>query len=225
MQKQLLIAIEGIDGSGKGTQTAMLENRLRNEGRNVSLFSFPRYASTFFGKEVGKYLDGQYGSLEAVNPKFSSLLYALDRFETSPLIEDALNRNEIVICDRYMGSNVAHQCARAASKENADELANWIETVESKILGTRRPDITILLDIDVDQSKELVAQKEKRSYTDKSHDLHEVSSDHLKNAQEQFRQLAKIENWQTVYCNHPSGAMRSKSEISDEIFNLIKNYK
>ena len=224
MKKRLLIAIEGIDGSGKGTQTAMLENRLRNEGRNVSLFSFPRYTQNFFGQEVGKYLDGQYGSLEVVNPKFSALLYALDRFETSPLIEEALKRDEIVICDRYIGSNIAHQCARTTSR-NVEELANWINTVEAKILGIRRPDITILLDINIEQSKALVAQKDKRSYTDKSHDLHEASADHLTNALKQFRRLAKSENWITVYCNDSSGAMRSKSDISDEIYNTIRSYK
>lgn len=224
MKKKLLIAIEGIDGSGKGTQTSMLENRLRNEGRDVSLFSFPRYTQTFFGREVGKYLDGQYGSLEVVNPKFSALLYALDRFETNPLIEEALKRNEIVICDRYVGSNIAHQCARTTSTQT-EELANWINTVEAEILGTRRPDITIFLDINVEQSRALVAQKDKRSYTEKSHDLHEASADHLSNALEHFRRLAKSEAWITIYCNDSNGAMRSKSEISDEIYNAIRDHR
>ena len=126
----MLIAIEGIDGSGKGTQTRLLEKRLANEGWGVSMFSFPRYNETFFGREVGNYLDGKFGGLEAVDPKFSSLLYALDRYETAPLIEEALARGNIVICDRYVGSNIAHQCARVP-KNKVTEMATWIRAARN----------------------------------------------------------------------------------------------
>jgi dTMP kinase len=207
----MLIAIEGIDGSGKGTQTKLLAKRLTSEGLGVTIFSFPRYSENFFGHEVGKYLDGQFGELEDVHPKFSALLYALDRFESRSQISN----------DRYIGSNIAHQSARAPEDQTA-ELATWIKTVEETILKTKTPDKVIFLDMEAQQSAELVAKKDKRVYTDKIHDLHEASSNHLQNALTNFRQLAKSENWTTVLCNRPDGTIRPAQEISDEIYEHIR---
>ncbi len=217
----MLIAIEGIDGSGKGTQTKLLEKRLASEGLGVTVFSFPRYSENFFGHEVGKYLDGQFGELEDVHPKFSALLYALDRFESRSQISKALENGNYVICDRYIGSNIAHQSARAPEDQTA-ELATWIKTVEETILKTKAPDKVIFLDMEAQQSAELVAKKDKRVYTDKIHDLHEASSNHLQNALTNFRQLAKSENWTTVLCNRPDGTIRPAQEISDEIYDHIR---
>ena len=213
----MLIAIEGIDGSGKGTQTRLLEQRLLDAGLGVSMFSFPRYEDTFFGQEIGNYLDGKFGELEAVHPKFSSLLYALDRYETAPQIEEALAEGKIVICDRYIGSNIAHQCARMPV-DSYSEMATWIRTVEEKILRTRKPDKVLFLDINIHQAAKLVAKKVKRTYTDKTQDLHEASSSHLENALANFRFLAKTDSWITVLCSRDDGAIRPAQEISDEIF-------
>lgn len=217
----MLIAIEGIDGSGKGTQTKLLAKRLTSEGLGVTIFSFPRYSENFFGHEVGKYLDGQFGELEDVHPKFSALLYALDRFESRSQISKALENGNYVICDRYIGSNIAHQSARAPEDLTA-ELATWIKSVEETILKTKTPDKVIFLDMEAQQSTELVAKKDKRVYTDKIHDLHEASSNHLQNALTNFRQLAKSENWTTVLCNRPDGTIRPAQEISDEIYEHIR---
>jgi dTMP kinase len=220
--ENMLIAIEGIDGSGKGTQTKMLEKRLTSEGLGVTVFSFPRYSENFFGREVGNYLDGQFGGLEDVNPKFSALLYALDRFETRSQISNAIDHGNYVICDRYIGSNIAHQCARVP-QDKFSELSTWIKTVEETILQTRTPDLVIFLDIEASQSAALVAKKDKRAYTEKTHDLHEASSDHLQNALNNFRQLASSGKWTTVFCNQPDGAMRSAQEISDEIYSYVRH--
>ena len=220
----MLIAIEGIDGSGKGTQTRLLEQRLLREGNGVTVFSFPRYTENFFGKEVGRYLDGQFGELKNVDPKFSALLYALDRFESNPQIAAALGLGQYVICDRYIGSNIAHQCARVPRSQAAD-LGTWIETVEKSILKTREPDLVFFLDINVQQSNELVAKKNRRVYTDKKHDLHEASSDHLENALANFRHLAQTNRWVTIFCNRPDGVLRAVDEISEEIYGHIYSKK
>lgn len=216
----MLIAIEGIDGSGKGTQALLLEKRLMENGFGVKLFSFPRYSENFFGREVGNYLDGQFGELDKVDPKFSSLLYALDRFESHNQILAALKIGNYVICDRYIGSNIAHQCARVP-EERRKELEIWIKTVEEKILQTKIPDMVFFLDIDVEQSFELVSKKAKRSYTNKTHDLHEASTLHLQNALSNFRHLAIQDRWIKIPCNQKNGAIRSEQDISDEIYNHL----
>ena len=78
----VIIAIEGIDGSGKGTQAARLHARCQAEGIKTSLIGFPRYDQTLFGKSIGDFLNGRFGELDEVNPFLASLLYAGDRFES-----------------------------------------------------------------------------------------------------------------------------------------------
>jgi dTMP kinase len=216
----VLIAIEGIDGSGKGTQTTLLAERLSALGKKVKIFRFPQYEETFFGREVGCYLNGDYGSIEAVPAKFSALLYALDRFQALRSINSHLEEGAIVICDRYTPSNMAHQSARVDGKDSI-EIQNWIETVEYKILGLPEPDAVIFLDVEVGESQRLVAQKPKRSYTDKSHDLHEDSAGHLGEALLNFRKIADRKGWCVINCASGDTNIRSISEISDEIVAFV----
>ena len=118
-----LIAIEGIDGSGKRTQLDLLAAALaKAEGRgSVYSTGFPQYDS-WFGKMVGQFLNGDFGPLEDVDPHFTALLYAGDRFEAKPKLEAALSNGQIVLVDRYIGSNLAHQVARARPEERAEFL-------------------------------------------------------------------------------------------------------
>src|SRR5215471_6382121 len=128
-----LIAIEGIDGSGKRTQVELLTTVLRAGGHSVHATGFPQYDS-WFGKMVGQFLNGELGPLESVDPHFSALLYAGDRFEAKPKLEAALNNGQIVLVDRYIGSNLAHQTARADSAKRA-VFQEWIEHLEYGIYG------------------------------------------------------------------------------------------
>src|SRR6202040_4184401 len=97
-----LIAIEGIDGSGKRTQMDMLHGVIAagEGGHSVYSTGFPQYDS-WFGKIVGQFLNGELGSLDSVDPHFSALLYAGDRFEAKTKIESALAEGKIVLIDRY----------------------------------------------------------------------------------------------------------------------------
>src|SRR6201993_3895428 len=115
-----LIAVEGIYGSGKRTQVELLTLSLKARGHSVYSTGFPQYDS-WFGKMVGQFLNGELGALEVVDPHFTALLYAGDRFEAKPTIEAALNEGKIVLIDRYIGSNLAHQTARVVP-EKRDEF-------------------------------------------------------------------------------------------------------
>ena len=143
-----LIAIEGVDGSGKGTQSRLLADTLRSEGRRVALLSFPRYSETFFGARIGDFLNGRFGSLEAVDPFLAALLFAGDRLESKPVLAAALAENDIVVLDRYVASNVAHQGAKREGAERA-ELVRRIEHVEFALNALPRPDVTVWLDLPV----------------------------------------------------------------------------
>ena len=123
---------------------------------------------------VGKFLNGDYGSLQAVDPHFSALLYAGDRFEAKPRIETVLNEGKVVLVDRYVGSNLAHQVARA-SAEKRSEFLRWIEHLEYSIYGMPREDLILYLRVPPGQAQKLVGQKPERQYTRATHDILEKS--------------------------------------------------
>ena len=157
-----LVAIEGIDGSGKGTQAKRLLARLKAGGLRSALLSFPRYDATFFGKKVGEYLNGAYGPLGQVHPFFAALLFAGDRFESRALLADELAANDVVVLDRYVASNIAHQAARLESAERK-RLIEAIEHLEFELYQVPRPDLVVLLDVSVASAQRLIATKPSRS--------------------------------------------------------------
>ncbi len=214
-----LITIEGIDGSGKGTQAKMLLEKLLEKSIPAKLYSFPNYEKTFFGKEIGAYLRGEFGSIESVNPKLASILFAGDRFEKKHEIENDLSSGTIVICDRYVDSNIAHQCAKLSS-EKRQELCNWLENLEYTIFGMPKPDTVFLLDVPLSISKEMVLNKSKRSYTDAKEDIHESAHGYLEEVFSMYLELGKCRGWQKIECTRDSH-IRDATEIHESIFNFV----
>lgn len=176
--KGLFIAIEGTDGSGKGTQFAILKSRLESEGYEVVAFDFPRYdeSSSYFVKE---YLNGRYGGLSDVNPYVSSLFYALDRYHVASKIRQSLEEGKIVLANRFTGSNMAHQGAKIQDHNKRLEYFSWITDLESKLLDIPQPDINIVLKIPSIMAQQLVDKKEQRSYTDEKRDIHEADNEYM----------------------------------------------
>src|SRR3974390_3368535 len=142
-----LIALEGIDGSGKRTQLDLLAGELDARGIATFRISFPRYES-FFGKLVGRYLNGEFGVLDAVDPHLSALLYAGDRLEAKPEIEAALSSGRIVLADRYVGSNMAHQSARVVP-ERREEFLSWLKRLEYELYALPPENLVIYLRVPV----------------------------------------------------------------------------
>ena len=216
-----LIALEGIDGSGKGTQSQLLVERLEADGHRVALLSFPRYAHTFFGARIGDYLNGRFGSLGAVDPFLASLLFAGDRFESKPVLERALAEHDYVVLDRYVASNIAHQGAKAGDFEARAELVRRIEHVEFTLHGLPRPDLTIWLDLPVPLAVRLIAEKAKRSYTDAAADLHEADESYLRRVALVYRELSANPGWVRVGCAD-GDAVRPVGEIAAEVAHAAK---
>jgi dTMP kinase len=215
-----LIAIEGIDGSGKRTQVDLLAKALIAGGHAVYSTGFPQYDS-WFGRMVGQFLNGDFGALETVDPHFSALLYAGDRFEAKPRLEAALTQGKIVLVDRYIGSNLAHQTART---KEADRPAfiSWIEHLEYSIYNLPRETMVLYLRVPPRQAQELVGRKSARSYTTAKKDLLEASLRHLEDAAAMYDQLAQRPHWATIACfDETRGAMRSQKHIAAEILAAV----
>lgn len=216
----LLIAIEGIDGSGKHTQAKLLEQSLIVRGHSVLATGFPQYDS-WFGHMVGRFLNGDLGSLEAVDPHFSALLYAGDRFEAKPRIESALKEGQIVLVDRYVASNLAHQVARA-NAEKRSEFLRWIEHLEYSIYGLPRENLILYLRVPPSQAQKLVAQKSERNYTRKKHDIQEKSLHHLEDAAEMYDMLSRSKPWATIQCyDAGSNSLRLPEDIAREVLSAV----
>ena len=215
-----LIAIEGIDGSGKRTQVELLQKALVDGGYAVYSTGFPQYDS-WFGKMVGQFLNGDFGPLETVDPHFSALLYAGDRFEAKFRLDTALNQGKIVLADRYIGSNLAHQTARAPAAARP-AFISWIEHLEYNIYNLPREALVLYLRVPPREAQQLVARKSARSYTTVKQDLQEASLRHLEDASAMYDQLSRRPNWATIPCfDEERGAMRPQKVIATEILAAV----
>ena len=217
----LLIAIEGIDGSGKGTQASRLHAHLNATGYKAVLLSFPRYQQTTFGQKIGDFLNGQYGNLDSVHPLLVSLLFAGDRFESRELIEQSLAANDVVICDRYVASNIAHQGAKAPADER-QTLIDWIEHLEYSLYRLPKPAITLFLDVPVATAQQLIATKAKRAYTDKAADLQEADGHYLQKVRDVYLGLTQAPGWQRIECT-AAGQVKPLEDITRDIISRIES--
>jgi dTMP kinase len=215
-----LIAIEGIDGSGKNTQVRLLQHELTSRGYSVFSTGFPQYES-WFGKMVGQFLNGDLGPLDKVDPHFSALLYAGDRFEAKPRILDALGAGSVVLADRYVASNLAHQTARVPA-EKRSQFLTWIEHLEYEIYGLPREDLLLYLRVPPHEAQSLVKKKPSRPYTDSTHDILEASIRHLEDAADMYDSLSRQTPWATIQCfDATRGEMRLPEEISGDILSAV----
>ena len=217
----MLIAIEGIDGSGKGTQARQLYDRLIAEGTSAAVLSFPRYSETVFGGLIGDYLNGRFGTLEQVHPLLASLLFSGDRFESLAVLRNACERHEVVILDRYTASNIAHQGSRATAEEQP-QLMDLIDRIEHEVFRLPRADLTVLLDIPVEIAVDLIARKTPRDYTERTADLHEANVSYLEDVRKVYQKLAETKpGWHVVSVTE-GNTVRPIAEIGNEIASLVE---
>lgn len=213
----ILIAIEGIDGAGKGTQSAKLVQALQARGMRSDSLQFPRYAATTFGRSIADFLNGRFGALDQVHPQLASVLYAGDRFESRELLLQLLDANDVLVLDRYVGSNLAHQAAKLSGTERT-ELMEWIELVEYGVFRLPRPQLTIVIDMSSQMSRELVARKGTRDYTQQQADLHESDLPYLEKVRRCYLALSHSRlDWRTVHGLADDGRLRTVDEVAADI--------
>lgn len=216
----MIIAFEGIDGSGKGTQSIKLSEYLTNKGVDNILISFPNYTGTFFGKEIAKYLNGGYGAMADLPAEFPAMLYAIDRYEMKDKILSSLSKNKVVIFDRYVPSNFAHQAAKLDANKR-QPFIKWVKTFEYDILGLPKADNIYFLDVPPSISSNLVLHKDKRSYTDDKKDIHEKDNSYLEKVYNVYKEIAIKDKWHIINCVN-NGLLLSVDDIFSAIINTIE---
>jgi dTMP kinase len=215
------IVLEGIDGSGKRTQLEALARAFSRRGIAFSRVSFPNYQG-FFGKLIGQFLNGDFGPLAAVDPHFSALLYAEDRLESKPALEMALASGKILLADRYIASNLAHQGARVPQRKRTEFLV-WLKELEYNVNALPVEDLVIYLRLPVADAYRLIGEKNSRNYTKLRRDLQEADFAHLEAAAQVYDELATQQNWLMIECfDFTTGALRPPAAIHEQILAAVE---
>ncbi|HET7827833.1 MAG TPA: hypothetical protein VFK97_03125 [Candidatus Saccharimonadales bacterium] len=219
-QRGLMIVLEGSDGSGKTTQFKLLAERLKAAGYEVSSFDFPRYDkdSSHF---VRQYLSGAYGPAGEISPYTASLFYALDRYEAAVDIRKEIEAGKIVLVDRYVGSNMAHQGAKFTDPVEQRGFFVWADNLEFQLLDIPRPDVNLYLRVPASVSAKLISQRS--AETGVKRDEHEKNSQHLKKSVATYDLLCQLfpKDFSAIECTK-DGKLLGIVQISDLIWNKIK---
>jgi dTMP kinase len=186
-----LVALCGIDASGKTTQTELLSRHAEAAGLSVRQVSFPRYGESFFADLIQRYLRGEFAQQAGdVSPYLAALPYACDRQQAAPQLRAWLEEGCLVICNRYVPANLAHQGSKIGDPAARRAFFNWDTQLEYDVFGLPRPDLQVLLDVPVDLALALLRGRNARNERGNDHDIHEADAAYLRTTAETYRQVA-----------------------------------
>ncbi len=212
-----LVLLEGLDGSGKTTQIALLEKALRARGVALRRVKFPHYEEPY-SAPVRMYLNGQFGGDPSdVNAYAASTFFAVDRYASFRREwGEAYRSGLLILADRYATSNVIYQMPKLP-RDRWDGFVAWLEDFEYGRLGLPRPDLTVYLDMPPAVSERLI---ENRCRAGGGRDIHENSAGYLAACREGAAYAVRRFGWKTVACAE-NGAPRPAGEIHAEILRTV----
>ena len=219
-----LIIFEGLDGSGKGTQTALTAQKLAARGVDLRQITFPDYASESSAL-VKMYLAGAFGQKpDDVNAYAASSFYAVDRYASYKTGWGAFYRaGGLVLSDRYTTSNAVHQCSKLPPAQ-WDGFLNWLFDFEYHKIGIPAPDAVVYLAVDPEVSQRLLAARYHGD--DSKKDIQEKDLDYLARSRAAAEYCAKALGWKRIDCtaDGPQGkTMRTVEQINDEILAYLRD--
>ena len=220
-----IVVIEGLDGAGKSTQIKLLTDYLGRKDIKYDYIHFPRTNAPYFGELIARFLRGDFGTVEEVDPYIVSLLYAGDRNDAANQIRRSLDKNHPVILDRYTYSNIAYQCAKLDGKAQRDKLRKWILDLEFNHFGIPVPDINIFLDVPFSFTEQKLRSGRSggdRMYLNGLSDIHESDIGFQKRVREVYLETASIDKRLTILdCSGSDGRMLPPEKIFEMIIELL----
>jgi dTMP kinase len=226
-KNKMFIALEGLDGAGKSTQIKLLENYFADNNTRSKYLHFPRFDAPFFGEMIAKFLRGDFGKIDDVNPYIVALLFAEDRHDAAQLIRDWLNQEYTVIVDRYVYSNIGYQCAKLANAAERTILRKWILELEFGHFNIPKPDISIFLDVPFAFTVNKLNETRNggdRDYLQGKQDIHEINIELQRRVREIYiEQQADDKSFKIVNCNLETGEMLAPQQIFEQIIKNISN--
>lgn len=209
-----IIVIEGLDGSGKATQSKLLMEKL-SEKFKVKKLSFPDYDSDG-SAPVRMYLGGEFGDdPSCVNPFAAASLYAVDRV-TSYLKNWKKDYEEgtLFVLDRYTTSNMVYMTSKLPRKD-WKEFIDWLSQFEYDRLGLPKPDGVIYLDMPTEVSQKLMSSRYNSDESKK--DLHEKNVDFLNACRKSALFAAENQGWAVIPCSE-NGEPRTIEDIAQQVY-------
>ena len=215
-----LIVIEGVDSSGKETQTKLLFEYIKNLGIDAQKVSFPDYESDFC-MPVKKYLAGDLGNNPSdVNAYAASSFYAIDRYASFKKDWGSFyNDGGVIVCDRYVTSNIVHQAMKIDGDKT--EFINWLSDYEYNKLELPKPDLVIFLDMPPEAARELMKNRANKITGKEEKDIHEKNKDYLTKAYNNAVSVAENQGWHRIACARGLN-VRTIEDIHNEIVKIAK---
>lgn len=221
----MFIVLEGLDGAGKSTQIKLLRRMLENRGLECEYLHFPRFDAPIYGDLITRFLRGELGALEHVNPYLVALLYAGDRADAKNLINGWLSEGKCVIVDRYVYSNIGYQCAKIDDIDERKKLKKWILDTEFIEFVIPKPTISIFLDVPFAfTTKKLTEERTglDRNYLGGAKDIHEGSLTLQQKVREVYLDAAREDDdFFVVDCSDEEGNMAIAEDIFSRVEKLI----
>ena len=213
-----LIIFEGLDGSGKGTQTKLTAQRLQQQGYDLRQITFPDYESESSAL-VRMYLSGAFGDKpDDVNAYAASSFYAVDRYASYKTGWGEFYREGgLVLSDRYTTSNAVHQAGKLPDGER-EKYLDWLFGFEYGLLGLPEPSLVFYLDVPTELTEKMMREREQATNT--KADIHEQDEAYLRACRENAKKVAERCSWQRIGCSK-DGAMRTVEDIHEEIYRRV----
>lgn len=217
----MFIVLEGLDGAGKSTQIRMLRQLFADRGVESEYVHFPRFDSPVYGQLIARFLRGEFGGVQEVDPYLVALIFAGDRADAAPQIRQWLAEGKAVVLDRYVYSNVGFQCAKLPAGEERDRLADWIVNLEFGHNALPRPDLSLFLDVPFAFTERKLSEAREgddRDYLQGGRDIHEDALDLQRRVREVYLEAAASDpRLRVVDCSDAAGGMETPEGIFSKI--------
>ena len=170
---------------------------------------------------------GEFGSVFEISPWLAAFSFALDRFDSKEKILAWLKNGNILILNRYVGSNLGYMPAKLPEVKRP-HFTRWLEEFEYESLELPKEDISLFLNVSAKVGQRLTYQKDEKAYMKGlgRGDIHERDLKYLENANKQFLWLTKHRRrWVRIDCMKDAKSLRPINDIHRQILDILAKRK
>lgn len=212
-----VVVMEGGDGAGKATQTRMLVEHLKADGRVVETLDFPHDRS-LLGDLTRVILSGKKGGIAELDPRLFSFIYSLNRFGCLPELRLWRRKGMTIVLDRYYTANYGHQASKLPP-DSRKEFIHHLERSEVDWLGLPRADVVYYLDLPPRVALEAMRKDSDRRYLD----IHETAGGNYKQSVRETYLwcCTELQNWQLILCCDDEGNRYDRKTVHERVYSKL----